>query len=168
MDCKDKYTKKWKELQLSYNNSCFFNLPKTKMLILSHIHHVHQGFFASEVWSVIRTQSQCQIVSFFPIRGRKIPNLLQTAKVISNQYKNGMYRHKFQKIRSDGFGWIPPNFKEINEDLRSVKVCNSTIMQWLGRDFSRWANFSFFQWFRNFQWAISYHSTQTLMGHFLG
>ena len=25
------------------------------------------------------------------------------------------------------FGWIPPKIKEINEDLRSVKVCNSTI-----------------------------------------
>ena len=40
-----------------------------------------QGFFSSEFGSVIRTQSQCQIVSFFPKRGAKIPNLLQTAKV---------------------------------------------------------------------------------------
>ena len=43
--------------------------------------HEVQGFFSSEFGSVIRTQSQCQIVSFFPKRGPKIPNLLQTAKV---------------------------------------------------------------------------------------
>ena len=35
-----------------------------------------QGFFPSEFWSVIRTQSQSQIVSFFPKRGPQIPNLL--------------------------------------------------------------------------------------------
>ena len=38
--------------------------------------------------------------------------------------------------------------------------------QWFGRDFCQWAIFSFFQWLWNFQWALSYHSTQTLMGHF--
>ena len=32
--------------------------------------------------------------------------------------------------------------------------------------FAKWAIFSFFQWFWNFQWAISYHSTQIFMGHF--
>ena len=32
------------------------------------------------------------------------------------------------------------------------------LVQWLGRDFWQWAIFSFFQWFWNFQWAISYHS----------
>ena len=32
--------------------------------------------------------------------------------------------------------------------------------------FAKWAIFSFFQWFLNFQWAISFHSTQTFMGHF--
>ena len=39
-------------------------------------------------------------------------------------------------------------------------------MQWSGRDFCRWAIFSFFRWFWNFLWAISYHSTQTFDGPF--
>ena len=29
------------------------------------------------------------------------------------------------RIDTKKFGWIPPKSKEINEDLRSVKVCNS-------------------------------------------
>ena len=60
-----------------------------------------QGFFSSEFGSVIRTQSQCQIVSFFPKRGPKIPNLLQTAKVKTLSTKIEYAIHKFQKTRSE-------------------------------------------------------------------
>ena len=60
-----------------------------------------QGFFSSEFGSVIRTQSQWQIVSFFPNRGPKIPNLLQTAKVKTLSTKFDCAMHKFQKTRSE-------------------------------------------------------------------
>ena len=59
-----------------------------------------QGFFSSEFGSVIRTQSQCQIVSFFPKLGPKIPNLLQTAKVKTLSMIECVM-DKFQKTRSE-------------------------------------------------------------------
>ena len=57
------------------------------------------GIFSSEFGSVIRTQSQCQIVSFFPKRGPKIPNLLQSAEVKTLSIKIEYAMHRFQKIR---------------------------------------------------------------------
>ena len=55
--------------------------PKYCNISKSYILNPRQGFYSSVFWSVIRTQSQCQIVSFFPKWGPKIPNVLQTAKV---------------------------------------------------------------------------------------
>ena len=82
------------------SHRCSHALPYCFRLSWRH-QNMWQGFFSSEFGSVLRTKSQCQIVSFFPKKGTKIPNLLQTAKVKTLSTKIEYAMHKFQKTRSE-------------------------------------------------------------------
>ena len=78
--------------QFSMRNYAFTRLICSSVLSMcSFIYYCKklQGFFSS------------QIVSFFPKRGPKIPNLLQTAKVKTLSTKIECAMHKFQKARLD-------------------------------------------------------------------